>query len=119
MRINAFQRYDFTADVMDYEISDDSNQTREYFYRETIPIAFANSPDSPRGTIYSKKPFRKDILLVRVLDRSGTEFLPEGMWRVTMVVPQMNTLGYVDGYLMSVAFAAEANWDPGAETEVS
>lgn len=109
MKLNAFSKKVFTADIWDFVETIDTatgNVIRTYSYKETVKVNVVTD-NTTRLIVYSDTPITKNYRLYNVLDRKGNEVMENYYWTVNTNEPMLNAFGFIEGYKVKTAAGVE------------
>lgn len=102
MKLNTFQRHDFTANLWRFQATTDGSggTVRTYFLDRNINVRVVTSV-AGRLFIYfmdSEHDAVNKCLLYNLKDASGTEVRDGGVWELDKCEPNMNVWGLREGF---------------------
>lgn len=103
MKLRAFDRKVFTADVWSYTDTPSGNDTiRTFSYSETINVNITTD-NTTRLIVSADAPITKSYQLRNLKDRTGAPIMAGYYWAVNTNEPIINAFGIVEGYKVKTA----------------
>lgn len=107
MKLNTFTGSRYTANLYDFEVTQDSSGGNILTYSFDRPVILdASSDDSTELQTFFSEPFKAGQRLYSLKDRRGNELYPGGIWEFATIEPVINVWGYKDGYTARVSMVA-------------
>lgn len=107
MKIRAFSKALFTADIWDYtdEVVQDQ-VVRTYAYKETVKLNVVTD-NTTRLVLNSANPINKGYQIRNLKDRHDTSVMSNYIWTVNTNEPILNAFGLVEGYKVKTGAGVE------------
>lgn len=100
MKVNAYQRYKYTADLYKFVVEKVGDiSTTKYYFVGNIAIN-ATVDASGRMTIKSEQPLAIGWILVNVKDVNKEPILEDIRWQISSLEPVMSSFNNVEAYRM-------------------
>lgn len=104
MKFNAYQRYQFTADLYRLELdTDDPNGGVVPVFDRVIKLHFANDPDSVRSVALTDELIDNRSTITNIKDKYGHLFMGSTQYTVTRVTPVFNVWQNFECYQLTLA----------------
>ncbi len=107
MKLRAFSKYLFTADIWDYTDEVQGDQVvRTYEYKETVKLNVVTD-NTTRLVLNFANPINKGYQIRNLKDRHDQPIMENYIWTVNSNEPIINALGLVEGYKVKTGAGVE------------